>query len=177
MADQPPGADAAAARARPQQRFERKTQLEDAMAPNRQAEHRPAEQERIAERRPGHVLDDPPQARSHQQLPRGTDQGRVDKARRVPQRRVRLTRTAPMDGVEVIVDPLRIERECVVMDELERVSLLPIDVHAHHLKARTVVAHRGATGPAEEIEQPEAGRHQLALRSSWSRRPTRSAAF
>src|SRR5690606_21763620 len=44
------------------------------------------------------------------------------------------------------------EPECVGLDELERVVRLLHDVDAYHVEPRPVVAHGGATGAAEQVQ-------------------------
>jgi hypothetical protein len=56
---------------------------------------------------------------------------------------------AGVDGVE----PVERVRHRVGLVELERIPRLRLDVDADHLKPGTVVADRGATGPAEQIEE------------------------
>ena len=55
------------------------------------------------------------------------------------------------DAKTVLVHTKQIEG--VGLMELERISRLRLDVHAHDLEARAAVAHRRAAGTAEEIQE------------------------
>lgn len=56
-----------------------------------------------------------------------------------------------MDQVE-LGEVFPVQRERVALNELERVVRLRIDVHTYDIEARSGVAHRGAPGVAEQVQ-------------------------
>ena len=136
--------------------------LEQPMAQHPQArEHRPAQHDRVDQRRALDVLDHVRQARGLQPFAGRSDQVGVAALVLLLQVRVGLAWRRGVDHVEAV----QRERQRVGLVELKRVVGLLDLVDADDLEAGPVIAETGAAGAAEQVEQP----HQL------NRRPRASA--
>ena len=129
------------------------------MSPHGQAERGAAQGNRPLHRSAGHVLDDPGLAAIPEKVEGGSQEirGRYSAPLSVPQvvrAAERLARRAGMDRVEIAQRVL----QRIALVELEGVVRLRLDVHAHHVEARPVVAHRRSAGAAEQVEEPRACR-------------------
>jgi hypothetical protein len=120
--------------------------LEQPVPIDLQPEHRPAEQDRLAQRRPDDVLDDPGPRSVGQRRARGRDViGILGALVSRPQRRVRLARRAGVDNVELPpVPPDELNRVAPV-ELVAGVAQLGGDVHADHVEAGQLVSARTAS--------------------------------
>lgn len=130
--------------------------LEQPMTTGVQAEARPAQHDRVAQRGADDVLDHERQPRLDEECSRLIDEVRVvvdpgsSSSLLFGDRAVRLARRAGVDRVE----PVERERERVRLVELERVAWLRVEVDADDVESGAVVADRAAAGAAEQVEQP-----------------------
>ena len=58
-----------------------------------------------------------------------------------------------MDKIKLLFQEVIEELHGIVLHELKRVVGLRGDVHPNHVESGPVVAHAGAAGPAEQVEQ------------------------
>jgi hypothetical protein len=139
---------------------ERYVRLEQPVPAHREAKHRPAQEDRVLERRPFDVLDDIRQRARLQQFPSRLDESRMVFATAIPEVTSvseGLTRRAGVDRGEVLWIRLFEDTQCIVLPELEWVVGLRLDVDADDVEASPVVAHRCATSAAEKVEKARPG--------------------
>ena len=61
-----------------------------------------------------------------------------------------------MDGIELVTSSSH-ELKSISLDPGERISPAHDEINAHHVEPGPVVAHRGTTSTAKQVQQPRAG--------------------